>query len=102
MMYSMFVVIQLIGVLATLLLCKFAAWQITENMELPEWIDYKPYHCRLCLGFWSQMLMYSAFGGLLCLPVYMYVGWVVATLDAIAYYIHIRKNTESIYKEEDK
>ena len=95
-MYSLFIIIQLMAILLTLLAVKFAAWEITEQMELPEWIDYKPYHCRLCLGFWLQMLIYSTFGALLYLPVYMYGGWIVATLDAIAYWIHIRKNTESI------
>ena len=95
-MYSLFVIIQLVAVLVTLICVKFAAWQLTENMELPEFLNYKPYHCRLCLGFWLQMLIYSAFGALLNLPVYMYVGWIVATLDAIAYWIHIRRNTESI------
>lgn len=90
------------AILLTLLAVKFAAWQITENMELPEWIDYKPYHCRLCLGFWLQMLIYSTFGALLYLPVYMYGGWIIATLDAIAYWIHIKRNTESIYDSKEE
>ena len=95
-MYAIFIIIQLVAVLVTLICVKFAAWQLTENMEPLEFLNYKPYVCRLCLGFWLQMLIYSAFGALLYLPIYMYVGWIVATLDAIAYWLHIRKNTESI------
>ena len=38
----------------------YGAYWITEKKGLPEWLQYKPWVCRLCLTFWSLIFIYTA------------------------------------------
>ena len=47
--------IQILEVVLILLIffpTRYLAWKITEVWGLPQWLQYKPWNCKLCLTFW--------------------------------------------------
>lgn len=74
----------------------YIAWYMTEVKTMPQWLNYKPWICRLCLTFWSLITIYTTFLlSFQCL--YMGIGGIIlAILNAIAMYIDQKSNTIKI------
>lgn len=92
----MIIVLQIILILAVFLPIKYIAYYITEVKGLPQWLDYKPFNCKLCLTFWlliaSYLTIWLAFA---CL--YTAIGGIIlAILNALAMWIDQRNKTVKI------
>ena len=86
-------ILQVILVLVIFFPVRYITWKTTEVWGLPEWLNYKPWNCKLCLTFWSLLALYIACGLLLHLWVTMAVGGLITVLNAIAMYIDQRNKT---------
>lgn len=54
------------------LITEYAAYVITEKVNLPEWINHKPFNCRVCCQFWANLLF--------CLAVFCGTRWTAPCL----------------------
>lgn len=96
-MFNMIInTIQVILVLVIFIVVKYAAWRITEEDRVPQFLHYEPYICFKCLSFWSLMALFVACGLLYHLWITMAVGAILTILDTIAYMIHEKNNTIKI------
>ena len=96
-MFNMIInTIQVILVLVIFIVVKYAAWRITEEDRVPQFLHYEPYICFKCLSFWSLMALFIACGLLCHLWITMAVGTILTILDTIAYIIHQKNNTISV------
>lgn len=74
----------------------YGAWYITEVEGLPQWLQYKPWICRLCLTFWSLVAVYlTIWFGFQCLYIGT-VGIALAIMNALAMWIDQKNNTIKI------
>lgn len=89
-------ILQLVLVLAMFIPIKYLTWKITEVWGVPEWLDYKPFSCYLCLTFWSLLACYISVGLLFHLWITMAVGGLITVLNAIAMWIDIKNKTIKI------
>ena len=92
----MIIVLQILLILVIFLPIKYIAYYITEVKGLPQWLDYKPFNCKLCLTFWlliaSYLTIWLAFA---CL--YTAIGGIIlAILNALAMWIDQRNRTISV------
>ena len=83
-------------VLLIFLVISYGAYWITEKKGLPEWLQYKPFQCRLCLTFWSLVGVYSAIWVSFSCYIIGVVGILLAILNAIAMYIDQKNKTVKI------
>lgn len=95
-------ILQIIVVLALFFIIKWGTWFYTERSgyRIP-FLDYKPYICRKCLGFWLLASTYLAIGLSLHLYTLMIVGLMLTTLDTIALIVDEKANTITL-EEYDK
>ena len=71
----------------------YGAYYITEKRGLPDWLQYKPWICRLCLTFWSLVFIYSAIWlSFSCLYIGI-IGNLLASMNALAMWIDQRNKT---------
>ena len=92
----MIIVLQILLILVIFLPIKYIAYYITEVKGLPQWLDYKPFNCKLCLTFWlliaSYLTIWLAFA---CL--YTAIGGIIlAILNALAMWIEQKNKTIKI------
>ena len=90
------IILQILLILVIFLPIKYIAYYITEVKGLPQWLDYKPFNCKLCLTFWlliaSYLTIWLAFA---CL--YTAIGGIIlAILNALAMWIDQRNKTVKI------
>ena len=90
-MFSM--ILQVILVLALFIPVKWLTYNITEKWGLPEWLDYKPFSCYLCLTFWGLMAVYLTVGLVFKAYVTLGAGVLLTVLNAVAMYIDQRNRT---------
>lgn len=74
----------------------YGAYWLTEVKGLPEWLQYRPWTCRLCLCFWSLIGIYTAIWVSFACYIAGIGGIMLAILNALAMYIHQRNNTIKI------
>jgi len=86
-------ILQVILVLALFIPVKWLTYNITEKWGLPEWLDYKPFSCYLCLTFWSLMAVYLTVGLVFKAYVTLGAGVLLTVLNAVAMYIDQRNRT---------
>lgn len=84
----MFNIVQTVMVIVIFVAVKYAAWKVTEENRVPQWLHYMPYICFKCLGFWSLTAIYIACGFLCDLWITMGVGVLLTLLDTIALHQH--------------
>lgn len=79
----------------------YAAYWITEVKGLPQWLQYKPWICRLCLTFWSLVVIYlTILLSFQCL--YLGIGGIIlAVMNALAMYIDQKHKTIRIEDYDD-
>lgn len=95
-MYMLFQFL-LVGIIFSIV--GYFTWWFTEDKDIghiPEFLDYKPFQCRMCLTFWLLVAIYVAFGISFKLWVFLIFGVILAILNAIAMYVHQKQNTINI------
>lgn len=90
------ILLQIILVLALFLVVKYLAYYITEVWGLPEWLNYKPWNCKLCLTFWSLLATYLTVGFAWELWLTLSVGVLLTILNAIAMWVDQKNKTIKI------
>lgn len=88
--------LQIILVGALFLPVKMLTYKITDEWGLPKWLDYKPFNCYLCLTFWTLLAVYLTIGLIFNLKITLFVGIIIAVLNAIAMYIDQKNKTIKI------
>ena len=88
--------LQIILVGALFLPVKMLTYKITDEWGLPKWLDYKPFNCSLCLTFWSLLAVYLTIGLIFNLKITLFIGIIIAVLNAIAMYIDQKNKTIKI------
>ena len=89
----MSVLIEILTVFALFFAVNYFAYLITEKWGLPEWLQYKPWICRLCLTFWTLIFIYSTIWlSFSCLYIGI-VGNILAILNALAMWIDQKQKT---------
>lgn len=81
----------LIIILAIFISVKWGIYKLIEMNYIPIWLNYKPYICEMCFGFWSLTSIFLALVFIVH-PLFV-VGNVLTILDTVAHYIHIKNNT---------
>lgn len=67
---------------------KWLAFLITKNVELPAWLDYKPYNCPTCLSFWLNIGLSVCLTFLITKLSIVYI--IITLLDGVALLIDYR------------
>lgn len=97
----MIILTQVIITVIIFLLVNFGAHWLTEVKGLPDWLNYKPFSCDLCLTFWSLIGIYiTLWLSFSCLYIGIY-GIILAILNAIAMWIDQRQKTITLDDWED-
>ena len=89
-------ILQVILILAMFIIIRLFAWKVTEVWGLPEWLQYKPWNCKICFTFWSLLFSYLTVGLILNLPITLYGGIALAILNALAMWIDQKNKTIKI------
>ena len=89
-------ILQVILILALFIPIRWFARKVTEVWGLPEWLQYKPWNCKLCLTFWSLLATYLSIGLIFSLPITLYGGIALAIMNALAMWIDQRNKTIKI------
>lgn len=97
----MYLLFQFIGVFIIFFITGYFTWWFTEKDHVPEFLEYKPFQCRLCLTFWLLVGIYIALGISFKLWVVLIAGCILAILNALAMWVNQKYNTISI-EEYDK
>ena len=89
-------ILQVILILAMFILIRWFAWKVTEVWGLPEWLQYKPWNCKLCLTFWSLLVTYLSIGLIFNLYITLIGGIALAIMNALAMWIDQKNKTIKI------
>ena len=84
-------IILLIVIIGIFFGTKFGVYKLIEGGHIPEWLNYKPYACEMCLGFWVLNGIYLTLA--IVFNYIFFVGNIITILDVIARYIDIKNNT---------
>lgn len=105
MLVQIGLLLEIVVAVVEFFLLQYIVYLWTEkNLQYPEWLEYKPWCCRLCLGFWLPVGFFLAVGLTLHLYLMMATGLIITVLNTIAYYIHENNHKLLISKknEDDK
>ena len=89
-------ILQVILILAMFIIIRWFAWKVTEVWGLPEWLQYKPWNCKICLTFWSLLATYLSIGLIFNLYITLIGGIALAIMNALAMWIDQRNKTVKI------
>ena len=89
-------ILQVILILAMFILIRWFAWKVTEVWGLPEWLQYKPCNCKICLTFWSLLATYLSIGLIFNLYITLIGGIALAIMNALAMWIDQKNKTIKI------
>lgn len=89
-------ILQVILILAMFILIRWFAWKVTEVWGLPEWLQYKPWNCKICLTFWSLLATYISIGLIFNLYITLIGGIALAIMNALAMLIDQKNKTVKI------
>ena len=93
---SMYYLFQFIGVFILFMLANWFTWWFTEKDNVPEFLDFKPFSCRLCLTFWLLVGISIAIGISFKLWVVLIAGVILAILNAGAMWVNQKNKTIKI------
>ena len=88
--------IQFVAVFAIFFIISYIAWYLTEKDKIPEFLQYKPWICRLCLTLWSLVALYIIFGISFKLWLMLVAGLVLSIMNALAMYLNQKNKTIKI------
>ena len=98
----MMVLLQALAALVIFFAVKYGTYWLTEVKRLPEWLNYRPFSCNLCLTFWSLMGIYTTLWlSFVCLNYMAIYGIILTILNAIAMHIDQRQRTITLDEWED-
>ena len=86
-------ILQVILILAMFIIIRWFAWKVTEVWGLPEWLQYKPWNCKICLTFWSLLATYLSIGLIFNLYITLIGGIGLAVMNALAMWIDQKNKT---------
>ena len=89
-------ILQVILIFALFIPIRYLAWKVTEECGLPEWLQYKPWNCKLCLTFWSLFATYLSIGLIFNLYITLIGGIALAIMNALAMWIDQKNKTVKI------
>lgn len=98
----MYHLLQFIGVFVIFLLSNYFTWWFTEKANVPEFLEYAPFSCRLCLTFWLLVGIYIAIGISYKLWIVLIAGIILAALNAIAMWVNQKNKTVKIEDLDDE
>jgi hypothetical protein len=90
------ILFEFIAMVIIFLVINYGGYWLTEVRGLPEWLQYKPFICRLCLTFWSLIGTYIALGLSFSCLYTMVGGIILAIMNALAMWIDQRNKTIKI------
>lgn len=90
------ILFEFIAMVIIFLVINYGGYWLTEVRGLPEWLQYKPFICRLCLTFWSLIGIYIALGLSFSCLYTMVGGIILAIMNALAMWIDQRNKTIKI------
>ena len=85
--------LQVILIFALFIPIRYLAWKVTEEWGLPEWLQYKPWNCKLCFTFWSLLATYLSIGLIFNLYITLIGGIAFAIMNALAMWIDQKNKT---------
>ena len=88
--------LQVILIFALFIPIRYLAWKVTEEWGLPEWLQYKPWNCKLCFTFWSLLATYLSIGLIFNLYITLIGGIALAIMNALAMWIDQKNKTIKI------
>ena len=88
--------LQVILIFVLFIPIRYLAWKVTEVWGLPEWLQYKPWNCKLCLTFWSLLATYLSIGLIFNLYITLIGGIALAIMNALAMWIDQKNKTIKI------
>ena len=88
--------LQVILIFALFILLRYLAWKVTEEWGLPEWLQYKPWNCKICFTFWSLLATYLSIGLIFNLYITLIGGIALAIMNALAMWIDQKNKTVKI------
>ena len=88
--------LQVILIFVLFIPIRYLAWKVTEEWGLPEWLQYKPWNCKLCFTFWSLLATYLSIGLIFNLYITLIGGIAFAIMNALAMWIDQRNKTVKI------
>ena len=88
--------LQFVAVFLIFLAISYFTWWFTEKDNVPEFLQYKPFQCRLCLTFWLLVAIYIAIGISFKLWIVLIAGVLLAILNAIAMWVNQKSKTIKI------
>lgn len=71
-------------------------YQVTDVWGLPEWLNYKPWNCYLCLTFWTLLFIYLSVGLIFNLKITLFGGILLTVMNALAMWIDQKHKTIKI------
>lgn len=89
-------ILQVILIFAMFILIRWFAWKVTEVWGLPEWLQYKPWNCKLCFTFWSLLFFYLTVGLIFNLYITLIGGIALAIMNALAMWLDQKNKTIKI------
>lgn len=89
----MYIFFQFILVFIIYLIIIPLAYYVTEVKQLPVWLQWKPWTCRLCLSFWGLLFSYTALGLSFNIWYFMITGIILSIFTAIAMYKDQKEKT---------
>ena len=90
------VLFNIITVFIIFFVVNYSAYYMTEVKTMPQWLQYKPWICRLCLTFWSLIFVYSTIWASFNCLIIGTVGITLAIMNALAMWIDQKSKTIKI------
>lgn len=90
------ILFDIITVFIIFFVVNYSAYYMTEVKTMPQWLQYKPWICRLCLTFWSLIFIYSTIWASFNCLIIGTVGIALAIMNALAMWIDQKSKTIKI------
>jgi hypothetical protein len=97
-MYLIYIFLQILALFVIAVgVISFAYWWTEGRGEYkPDWLNYKPFNCKICLTFWTLIVIYVTIGLTLNLNLFLWGGIIFAAANALAMKIDEKNKTISI------
>ena len=97
-MYLIYIFLQILALFIIAVgVISFSYWWTEGRGEYkPNWLNYKPFNCKICLTFWTLIVIYVTIGLTLNLNLFLWGGIIFAAANALAMKIDEKNKTISI------
>ena len=103
-MYLIYIFLQILALfIIAVAVISFAYWWTEGRGEYkPNWLNYKPFNCKICLTFWTLIVIYVTIGLTLNLNLFLWGGIIFAAANALAMKIDEKNKTISIDEYDER